>query len=57
MAKVTFVRTSPLAAYQVAVGVGPEEAEQLGLVAVEADGFGLPTAFGKYDEAPPPEEK
>lgn len=44
-------KPSEHAAYLVADGVSREEAESLGLIVVECDGHGIPTAFGRYEDA------
>lgn len=49
---VKFVKTSPHAAYSVAVGIDAEEAAKLGLAVVESTADGRPSAYGKYDDAP-----
>ena len=46
-----FRLASPGAAYVIADGVtGPEEAETFGLIVVETDALGKPTAYGRYLE-------
>lgn len=43
-------KASPEAAYLVADGVTAEEAAEAGLIVVESDAFGVPLAYGRYEQ-------
>lgn len=48
-----FIKTSPDAAYEIAVGVtDPQEAADLGLAVVESTATGQPASYGRYIGAP-----